>query len=186
VSPTGSVIVMMVLLNEAWMWAAPLGTGARLRRRVLLDRSAIASAPLNHALANTDGSARPLARAGVGARALSTRWESDAVAKSTIRSDLAKTGDAGLHNAAQVAFDALATDQRTNTPQLSFRKVAHALLRANVCLLNNTGARGTANAVDMSQRNHYRLVARNVNASNASHVSPVLSLAAVCALGSSK
>src|SRR5579859_4325349 len=37
-APAGSVIVMIVLLNDAWMWTCPWGTFLRSRRRCLTAR----------------------------------------------------------------------------------------------------------------------------------------------------
>src|SRR5262245_6692263 len=112
-APARSVIVMIVLLNEAWTCAWPWGTFLRSRRRCLTAflRSAMSgqSPALLRGLApSADRALRaaPLARVGLGP--LPAHGQVPPVAEAAVRADLLQSLDVEGHLAPQVALDLVA------------------------------------------------------------------------------
>src|SRR5436190_10905829 len=175
--PSRSVSVTIVLLNDVLMWAWPTGTFFFARRRVR-PRVAFCRAKgwLPVSLGSlllpllADGLLRPLARAGVGLRALAVDREPAAVAQAAVGADLGEALDAVGALAPQVALDhQLLLEHVAKARDLLLREVADVGVRADADAVHH-GVRGrTADAVDVGEADLHPLLAGDVHACDARH-----------------
>src|SRR5262249_51261162 len=114
-SPLVSVIVTMVLLNVALMWATPRLTLRRAFRFLLLATEIVLlihrvlTAQFLHTLLARHSLPRSLARAGVRLGALAAHRQAATMAQAPVTTNVAQAGDILLHLAAQRAFHRVLT-----------------------------------------------------------------------------
>src|SRR5918997_3820355 len=136
-APVWSVIVMIVLLNVAWMWTCPCGTFFRSLRRCLTARfrSAIRVGGPLLLPANADRLLRSASLPGVGLGALAAGRQVAPVPKAAIRTDLDEALDVQRHLAAEVALDLVAPiDQLAEPVDLLLGEVTDTGVRVDVGL----------------------------------------------------
>src|SRR5512146_2983511 len=186
--PWRSVIVMIVLLKDAWMCAIPSDTlfltflraraaaafcegscamrgfpflvplGLRRRRPVERDLPALL---------------RALSRARVRARALAADRQSLAVAHAPVTAEVHQPLDAHRHLAAEVALDGELADVLAQLVHLRVGQVLDLRARRHAGGDADRLRARPADAVDRRQRDLGVLVVRNVDACNACHGLPV-------------
>ena len=92
-----------------------------------------------------------------------------------VAADLDLAPDVGLDLAAQVTLDAVGRiDPVTETDQLVFAELADPGVGAETGRIQRLQGPGTANAVDIRERDLHPLLAGEVNADKACHVRAVL------------
>src|SRR5580700_2481366 len=116
-----------------------------------------------------------LAGAGVGLRPLPVHREPAAMADPLVAADLDLAPDVGLDLAAQVTFDLVGgVDPVAEPDQLLVGQVVHPGIAADPGGLQRLQGPGTADAVDISERDLEPLVAGEVDARKPSHGRAVL------------
>src|SRR5262245_51642392 len=181
-APARSVMVMIVLFNDAWMWAWPCGTFLRSRRRCLTAffRSAMSlryPALLRGLAPSADRALRaaPLARVRLGS--LAADREVPAMAEAPVRADLLESLDVQRDLAAQVALDLEAPiDELAEAVHLVLGQVADAGVAVHVRLDEDLRGGREPDAVDVGQGDLHPLLAGDVDAGDACHRSLPLSL----------
>src|SRR5215470_1869757 len=131
-------MVTMVLLNVALMWATPRLTLRRCLRFLLLATDGLpqSAAHFLDALLAGHGLPRPLAGAGVGARALAAHRQAAPVPQAAVALDVLQTRDVLLHLPAQRALDGvLAVEQRRQPADVVVGQLLGAPLRIDPRLL---------------------------------------------------
>src|SRR3954470_1803604 len=118
-----------------------------------------------------DGLARALARARVGAGALTVDGQPAAVAQPLVAADLHLAADVGGHLAAQVALDAeVLVDVVAQSQQVLVAEVLDPQVRADARGLEGLLGVGLADAVDVGERDLHPLLAGQVDAGQSCHV----------------
>src|SRR5262249_36210024 len=186
VSPLVSVMVTMVLLKVALIWATPRLT-LRLCLRFLLLATAgnlpgFLTAQFLHALLAGHGLARALAGTRIGPGPLATHRQAAAMAKTAVAGDVFQAGDVLLHLPAQGTFDRVIPIENTcQTAEFIVGQFLGATLRIDFRLFAKAQCHRRADAVNVTQRNMRRLVIRKVNTQDTGHGSgPRFNLAVVC------
>src|SRR6185312_5349489 len=122
---------------------------------------------------------RALARARVRVRALAADREALAVAQTTVAAEIHQALDVHRDFAAQVAFDldAERLEDVADGAHVVLVEIVAALVGRDLGLLEHSRRRSLANAVDVRERDLDALVARKVDAGDASHLTlPLLML----------
>src|SRR5262245_45573065 len=198
VLPCASVMVIMVLLNEALTCATPEVMFLRSRLRVLprgawaCSLAIVSSAPgpgdyISTTLAAVrcrsdwqasalglllagDGPRRTLAGACGGMLALAPHGQAAAVAQAAVAAQVHQPLDVHRHLAAQVAFDdEVAIDGLADLQDLGIGQLVHPARVGNADLRADVLGELGPDAVDILERNNDALLRWNVNASNTSH-----------------
>src|SRR3954454_11198478 len=131
-----------------------------------------------------DGLARALARARVGAGALTVDGQPTAVTQALVAADLHLAADVGGHLAAQVTLDAeVLVDVVAQLQQVLVAEVLDAQVRADA--RRGQGLLGVrlADAVDVGERDLHPLLAGQVDAGQSCHVSGTPSALALLVAG---
>src|SRR5262245_36726677 len=190
--PWRSVIVMIVLLNDACTCATPSATFLRtflLTRRaaVLTGGLAICSVPRmlgGSGLLQRGGALlRALARARVGAGALAAHRQAAAMAHAAIGAQVHQALDVDRDLAAQVALDRQARDLLADLLELLVGEVLDLLGIGDAHRVADLLRGRTADAVDRGQADLGVLVHWNVDAGDACHGGPSISLDVACGAG---
>src|SRR5215467_709480 len=153
VLPWASVMVIIVLLNEAFTCATPDAMFLRSRRRTRVASLPIhdpfaAPAPqptspypvLCHAALDSlflagDGFGRPFAGARVGMRTLAPHWQATAVPQPPVAAEIHQSLDIHGHFAPQIAFHHIVTiDHFANLQHFLIRQLGHPTLLGNADL----------------------------------------------------
>src|ERR1700733_202870 len=194
VLPCTSVIVIIVLLNVAFTCATPeaMFLRSRLRTRVaslpiqnpFADRSPWlrrSQTVLLHALFLLAGDSlcRAFAGPGIGVGALAAHRQAAAVTQAAITAEIHQPLDVRRDLAAEVAFDdVVAVDDFAQLQYVLVAQLRHPARFGDRDLIEDFVGLGAANSIDVLQRNHDALVGRQIDASDASHVSYSLRRAA--------
>src|SRR6185369_4423516 len=181
--PWRSVIVMIVLLNEAWTCAMPSATFLRtfLRTRCAAVFGALAMLTFSQSCAGCDRInrslldhrarlARTLAGAGIRAGALAANRQAAAMTEASVAAQVHQALDVDRHLAAQIAFDRDATDFLADLFQIGVGQVLDLSVKGHPGRFADLLRGRTADAVDRGQADLGVLVGRNVDTSNACHV----------------
>src|SRR5690606_31221141 len=162
--PWRSVIVMMVLLNEAWTWAMPSVT-TRLIFFFVLDCAGLAMIyPLL-----PDGPARTLAGTCVGLGALATQRQAATVAQAAIATQVHQALDRHADLAAEVALDHELADLGADALDFRLGQVADLGRRIDAGRVAHLLRTGTADAVDALEPDPDMLLGRQIDARNTRH-----------------
>src|SRR6185437_7380209 len=113
--------------------------------------------------------ARALARAGIGAGALSAHRQAPAMPDAAVAAEIHQPLDVHGNLAAQVALDRELGDLRADGIDLALGEVLHPLVRADARGLAGALRTGATDAVNMGQPDPYVLVHRDVDAGYACH-----------------
>src|SRR5688572_28792544 len=217
--PSGSVMVMIVLLKEAWMCANPWctirfsprflnaffltglpafffspppsgGADASIGSFFAINQFPVSSfqlparmaalplgagdwqlaAELNRLLLRDRALARALPGARVGLRALAPHREVAAVAQPAVAADFHQALDVHGDLLAKVSFDApLLFDHPADLPDVVFRQILHADVRADPGLLEDGVRPDAPDAVDVGEPDFDALGAREVDACDTCH-----------------
>src|SRR6188768_1305283 len=133
---------------------------------------------LRHFLLAGDRAARTLLRARVRVRALTTDRQAAAVSNPAVRTNVHQSLDVHRDFGAQCAFDAIVfLDRLTQTIHVRVGEIANTKRRAHARLLEDLARGCTSDAEDVSQSDLNLLVAREIDTSNTSHVSPAAAYA---------
>src|SRR6185369_7818707 len=162
--PWRSVIVMIVLLNEAWTCAMPSATFLRtfLRTRCAAVFGALAMLTFSQSCAGCDrinrslldhGArlARTLAGAGVRAGALTANRQAAAMTEAAIAAQVHQALDVDRHLATQVAFDRQAADFLTNLFEVGVGQVLDLAIERNTARFADLLRGRAADAIDGRQ-----------------------------------
>src|ERR1044071_6570533 len=187
--PWASVMVIMVLLNEAFTCATPDAMFLRSRRRTR-PPAAVASLPIRspfeaaqHATDTTrlsvlrrgfllagNGFGRTLAGAGVGVGALAADRQALAVTQTAIAAEIHQALDVDGNLAPQIAFDhVIAVDHFTDLQDFLVGQLRHPTLHRDVDLRHDVLGVLLADAMDVLERDDDALVGRNIHACNSGH-----------------
>src|SRR5580765_954937 len=186
--PVASVIVTLVLLNEAFTWAVALPTflrtfafffgsaagaavfsGAAAGVGLLLDMGLVLSS-LPQDLLVGDGLARPLARTRVAARALAADRQAAAVPQAAVAEDLLQAVDVLHHLAAQHALHGVVLlEVVRDRRDLVVLEVLRARVGPDRQFLEDLVRRRQADAVDVRQRDLDALLVGDVDAEETWH-----------------
>src|SRR5262249_11355766 len=164
------------LLGAAFGWRGGCG-----------DRFVFSHQSLDRLLLGDGALARPLPRARIGLRALAADREVAAVPEAAPAADLHQPLDVHRDFLAQVAFDpALLLDDAADLPDVVFRQVLDADVRADARRDQDVVRPLPADPVDVGQPDFDALRARKIDTSNTCHVLLVLIPDAACASGSGR
>src|SRR5690606_2009264 len=141
--PWRSVIVMMVLLNEAWTWAMPSVT----TRLIFFFVLACAGLAIVYPLL-PDGLARTLAGACIGLGALAAQRQATTVTQAAVAAQVHQTLDRHADFAAEVALDDELADLGAQRFDFRLGKVADLGRRIDAGRLADLLGTGTTDAVD--------------------------------------
>src|SRR5690606_9393709 len=161
-------MVTIVLLKVLLMWAAPCGTFFFSRRRVVLPLAApflAADIYLPGLLLAGDRALGSLAGALVGLGPLAAHRQATTVSQTLVAADLDLAADVGLHFAAQIAFHLeVLFDVIAQLGDLIVGQVLGAHVLVDAGGRKDLPGAGTADAVDVGQRDLHALVAREIHA----------------------
>src|SRR3989344_4918711 len=115
-----------------------------------------------------------LARASIGTGALTTRWQTAAMAEATIAADVHQTLDVHRGFAAQVTLNGDLLDLLANFFQIAVRQIFDLLGVSDTSCFANLASAGATNAKNGGQTDFRVLVRRNVNASDTCHMRPLI------------
>src|SRR5436305_639516 len=138
-APVRSVIVMIVLLNVAWMWTCPWGTFFRSRRRCFTARFRSAMLLFGYLglllPPHADRLLRSTPLAGIGLGSLAARRQVASMAHPAVRADLDEPLDVEGDLAAEIAFHLVAAiDQLAEPVDLLFGEIADTRVRIDIRL----------------------------------------------------
>src|SRR5580692_11066445 len=168
VFPCASVMVIMVLLNEAFTCATP--EVMFLRSRFLTRAGSLAIQDAFLLLLAGDGLGRTLAGAGVGMGALTADRQALAVTQAAVAGQVHQPLDVDGGLAAQVAFDlVVAVDRLADLQHLGVGELVDAPGVLDADLVHDLLGLGLANAMAVLQRNDDALVGRYVDACDTGH-----------------
>src|SRR3954469_2932432 len=182
--PSWSVIVMCVLLNEAWMCTNPWCTTRFSPRFLNVLRGAFLPSPwlaasvlaislycLNGLLLGDGALARALARPRVGARPLAAHRKIAAMPQAAIAADFHQPLDVHRDLLAEVAFDATHfLDHAADLADIVFRQVLDPDVRADAGGAENVVRSLAADSVNVGEADLDALRARQIDACNACHL----------------
>src|SRR5262252_8007774 len=176
--PWASVIVIIVLLNDAFTWATPDAMFLRSRRRTRTASLPILNPfatrysgshliPCNLLLLACDRLGRTLAGSSVGVGALAANRKAAPMPQTPIATEIHEPFDVHRRLASQIAFDKIiAIDHFADLQNLLVGKLGHPPRIRNPHLCYDlTGLRGP-NAVNVLEPDQDPLVGRNVNTSD--------------------
>src|SRR5579863_6346599 len=171
VFPCASVMVIMVLLNDAFTCATPEVMFLRSRFLTRAGSLAIDQSALLLLAGNRLGGA--FAGAGAGMGALATDWESLAMAQAPIAGEVHQALDVDGGFAAQVPLDGvIAVDRLADLDDFLVGQLVEPARVLDADLAHDLVRLGLADAVDVLQRDHHALVRRNIDAGDAGHWRP--------------
>src|SRR5690606_36437749 len=172
-----SVMVMMVLLNEACTWAMP---SAMFLRTFLRTRAAALDCCLAMEILQTllflqrlGSLARTLARARIGLGALATHRQAAAMAEAAVAADVHQALDVHRRFAAQVTFDGELANLVAHLFELGVGQVLDLPAVLDAGSFADLASTGTPDAEDGGQADLSMLVWRNVDTCNTCHVGPL-------------
>src|SRR5262245_55747853 len=166
--PWVSVMVIVVLLNVALMWATPSASMTRLLF------FAVAIGLLGDLLLAGDRAAWALLRTGVRVRALTANRQTAAMADSSIGTDIHQTLDVHGDFGAQRTLDAVVALDRLSQPiHVGIVEIPNAEVSTHTSRLQNLPRGGAADAEDVRETDLDRFIAREIDASNSSHILPL-------------
>src|SRR5215470_4738134 len=196
VLPWASVMVIMVLLNEAFTCATPDAMFLRSRRR-----TRVASLPIHdpfaapatqptspypvlcHAALDSlflagDGFGRSFAGARIGMRALAPHWQATAMPQPPVAAEIHQPLDIHGNVTPQIAFHHIVTiDDFANLQDFLIGQLGYPTLMGNIDLLHDILSVSGSDPMDILQSNNHALVCGYVYTSNSCHGStPVASL----------
>src|SRR6516165_5803158 len=190
VLPWTSVIVIMVLLNDAFTCATPEAIFLRSRRRTRVASLPIVSpfgsepaAPVAVGVCHFDALfllagdrlSRPLAGARIGVGPLPTDWQAAAVTQPSIAAEIHQPLDIHCDFTSQVALDyVVAVDHFAKLQHFLVSQLRHPAGLGYRHFLHDFLGFGRANAVDILQPDHHALVGWDIDASDTGHVSSLL------------
>src|SRR5579872_2079456 len=113
---------------------------------------------------------RPLARARIGVRALTTHRQPAAVTQATIATEVHQALDVDAYLATKIALDhVVAIDHFADLQHFLVGQLTDATVGRNLHLLHDLGGSLRADAVDILKRDQHALVGRDVHTGNTGH-----------------